>query len=81
MGTLGSDVIIIAKMISDGELPGYSFGDIPGMIVELFNSSSEYRTETIEIFGQGVLFAALGMGAIILNAGREGKTPKFKKIK
>ena len=81
VGTLGSDVIIIAKMISDGELPGYSFGDIPGMIVELFNSSSEYRTETIEIFGQGVLFAALGMGAIILNAGREGKTPKFKKIK
>lgn len=70
VGTFGADAFTLAQMISAGELPGATFGDIPFMFLLLF-ADSAYVTATLGNLALGVLFAGLGVWAFLRKANKE----------
>lgn len=81
LGTLAVDAVSLAQMIDVGELPGFTYGDIPLMIVALFAESPEYVSATVSNIGLGLLFAALGVFALLRKAGKEVADTKFVKLR
>ena len=70
-GTVASDAITLAQMISAGELPGITYGQIPKLIAFLTVNDPEYLRATIANCGMGLLFAALGVFGILRKTKRE----------
>lgn len=70
-GTVASDAITLAQMISAGELPGITYGQIPKLIAFLAVNDPEYLRATIVNCGMGLLFAALGVFGILRKTKRE----------
>lgn len=70
-GTVASDAITLAQMISAGELPGITYGQIPKLIAFLTVNDPEYLRATIVNCGMGLLFAALGVFGILRKTKRE----------
>lgn len=81
LGTLAVDVVSLAQMIDSGELYGFTYGDIPLMILALFAESPDYVSAILSNVGLGLLFAALGVFALLRKAGREVSGTKFVKLK
>ena len=71
LGTLAADAITLMNMINSGELFGLTMADIPALILELLIVDSEYLTATLANIGMGLLFAALGVFAMLRKAGDE----------
>jgi hypothetical protein len=71
LGTFGPDVYTLAGMISDGEIPGAIFADIPLMISLLLVEDPEYRRIVISDVLMGLLFAGLGVFGLLRKASRE----------
>ena len=71
LGTVGGDVMTLLDMMNSGELPGFTAADIPWFIATMWAESPEYRSGMISNIGMGLLFAALGVYAILRKAGRE----------
>jgi len=71
LGTVGGDAMTLLDMMNSGELPGFSAADIPWFIATMWAESPEYRSGMISNIGMGLLFAALGVYAILRKAGRE----------
>ncbi len=80
LGTLIPDAVTLGQMINTGELPGYTYGDIPSLIVFLLSSDPEYMQATLANVAMGLLFAALGVFSILKKASKENATVKFKKL-
>lgn len=80
LGTLVPDVITLAGMINSGELGNFAYGDIPWMLTVLFAESPEYLRATLGNAGLGLLFAALGVFALLKKAGNEAAGTKFIKL-
>ena len=76
-GTFASDAIILAEMIGGGELPGFTMGDIPLFIFYTFLEDPEYRMGTFSNIGMGLLFAALGVFALLRNTGKAVADSKY----
>ena len=70
-GTVASDAITLTQMISAGELPGITYGQIPKLIAFLTVNDPEYLRATIVNCGMGLLFAALGVFGILRKTKRE----------
>lgn len=70
-GTVAADAITLAQMISAGELPGITYGQIPKLIAFLAVNDPEYLRATIANCGMGLLFAALGVFGILRKTKRE----------
>lgn len=81
LGTLGADVMTLAQMMAEGQLPGFTFGDIPVFILALLAEDAEYRTATISNMGMGLLFAALGVFFILRQTAKEVAGGRFRKMK
>lgn len=81
LGTIGPDAVYLAQMIGAGELPGFTYGDIPAMIVEVLRVDAEYSAAVMSNMGMGLLFAALGVVALLRNAGKAVSGVKFKRLK
>ncbi len=81
LGTVGGDAISVVQMISDGELPGFTVGDIPWLLSILWAEDPEYRSAMISNIGMGLLFAALGVYSIVKKAGREVSGTKIVELK
>lgn len=81
LGTIVPDVVQLAGMIADGELPGYAYTDIPYLIVYLMQMDTEYFSGTMANAGMGLLFAALGVFALLRKTGKEVSGTKFKKLR
>ena len=81
LGTVGGDVLTLAQMMGDGELPGFVFADIPWFLATMWAESPEYRSGMISNIGMGVLFAALGVYAILRRAGKEVADTKVVELK
>ncbi len=81
LGTIGPDVVTLAQMISDGELLGFTYGDIPYLIAEVMQSDAEYLNAVLSNMGMGLLFAALGVVALLRNAGKAVSGTKIKRLK
>lgn len=69
-GTLAADVIGLAQMILNGELLGFVMGDIP-LLMSIFLGDPEYLAATGKNILMGLFFAALGVFALLRQAGRE----------
>lgn len=70
VGNFGADAVTLAQMISAGELPGATYGDIPFMFLLLF-ADGEYVSATLMNLCIGLLFAALGVWAFLRKANKE----------
>lgn len=80
LGTLAADGVTLAQMIGEGELIGWSYGDIPSAILLMLATDSEYLTATLSNMGMGLLFAGLGVFALLRKAGQEVSGTKMKKL-
>lgn len=80
LGTMAADAVSLVGMINSGELYGYTYADIPLMIVIMFLESPEYLSATLSNMGLGLLFAALGVFALLRKAGKEAAGTKFVKL-
>lgn len=81
LGTFGADAIEIGKLLLEGSLPGFGFGDIPMFILALFVDNAEYRSAVISNLGMGALFAALGVFTVVQQTARDVSGKKFRYMK
>lgn len=81
LGTFGADAIEIGKLLLEGSLPGFGFGDIPMFILALFVDNAEYRSAVISNLGMGALFAALGVFTVVHQTARDVSGKKFRYMK
>lgn len=77
LGNFAADAFTLMGMISDGELPGFVLGDIPALIAFLWAEDAEYRSATIGNILMGLLFAALGVFALLRKAAKEVADVKY----
>lgn len=69
-GTIAADAISLAGMINSGELPGWTMGDIPEMMLVLMEDS-EYVGVTVKNILMGLFFAALGVFSLLRQTKKE----------
>lgn len=69
-GTLAADVIGLGQMILAGELPGFVMADIP-LLMGIVLQDPEYLAATVKNVLMGLLFAALGVFALLRQTGKE----------
>ena len=69
VGTFGGEFLSAMELLNDGELPGYAIGDLPSLILLLFLDNSEYMAAVIKNILMGLLFAGLGVFALLKNTG------------
>lgn len=77
LGTFAADAIMLFGMIGNGELPGITFGDIPALILGVLVDNAEYRRSVLANIGMGLLFAGLGVFALLRKANKEVSGTKF----
>lgn len=80
VGTFAADWIILSRMISGGELPGFTMGDIPVLIISLLVADAEYLRVTLGNIGLGLLFAFLGEWFFLKRAYKETKGFSMKNL-
>ena len=71
LGTFFSEWYGGAKLISSGELPGLEISDIPGLILLVLERDADARRVFIGNIGTGLLFAALGVFALLRQTGKD----------
>lgn len=76
LGTFAADFITLAGMINGGELVA-TYGDIPTIIIYLLSVDSEYLTGTLSNVGMGLLFAGLGVFALLKKTNAEVSDTKI----
>lgn len=81
LGTLTADVMTLGGMIAGGELPGFTYGDILPLIFALFAEDAEYASGTVSNILMGLLFAALGVFALLRKTGKAVSGTKFVDLK
>lgn len=77
-GTLSADVIALVQMINDGEL-AMAYGDIP-MLMMIMLEDPEYSGAVLGNIGQGLLFAALGVFALLAQANKAVSGTKIETL-
>lgn len=77
LGNILADVFTLVSMINGGELPGFTYGDIPGLIMELLAVDAEYRGAVLSNVLIGLLFAGLGVFAMLRKAGKDVADQKY----
>lgn len=77
LGTLAADVMTIASMIRGGELPGIAYGDILPLIFYMLLEDAEYAGATMSNILMGLLFAALGVFALLRKTNKDVSGTKF----
>lgn len=80
LGTFAADVIALGEMIGSGELRGFTAADIPAFILFMLAEEPEYRSATISNIGMGLLFAALGVFALLRNTGKAVADSKYTEL-
>ncbi|MBR5529664.1 MAG: hypothetical protein IKU57_04230 [Oscillospiraceae bacterium] len=81
VGTLAPDAYYLGQLIHYGELPGYTYGSIPYMLIDLLIQDGEYLGSVISNSAMGILFAALGVVGLLKRTSREVSGTKVKKLK
>ena len=81
LGNLGAEAFTVFSMIQSGELPGIAVGDIPLVLWLIFTEDAEYRGYLIKNILMGLLFAALGVFALLRQAGKDVSGVKYIDLK
>lgn len=76
LGTFGADVFTLVSMIGEGETY-LTYGDIPQFLIMLLKEDSEYASAVGSNILMGILFAGLGVFALLRKAGNEVADMKF----
>lgn len=71
LGTLAADAYTLFSMIQRGELPLIKVGDIPQLIITMLRIDSAYLRATVINILVGLLFAGLGVLALLMKTRRE----------
>ena len=79
-GTIAADAMSLAGMISNGELPGWTMADIPEMLL-ILAEDAEYVGATVKNVLMGLLFAALGVYALLRQTGKEVSGIAYAELK
>ncbi len=80
LGTLLPSVVDLVQRIGAGELPGITYGDIPGVILMVMREDAEYMRAMLSNAGIGLLFAALGVFALLRKTKQEVTDMTIKKL-
>lgn len=80
-GTFLADAITLGTMIAGGELPEFGMTDIPGLIFFLLGEDPDYLAATVSNLLTGILFAGLGVFALLRKAGKGVADTKFVNLK
>lgn len=64
-GTIAADVFTLVGYINDGDMFGMTYADIPEFLILLFTEDPEYRSITLGNVAMGLLFAGLGVFALL----------------
>lgn len=77
MGTFAADVMTLVQLINETEGMMLTYGDIPQFLLMLLQEDAEYATAVATNIGMGLLFAGLGVFALLRKAGAEVADQKF----
>ena len=77
LGTFATDYFTLLSMVKSGEAYWLTAGEIPSYIVYMLITNSEYLTATISNIVMGLLFAGLGVFALLKKANNEVKGTKI----
>lgn len=80
VGTIAADVIELVKLIDAGELAGCTYSDIPELLKFFITEVEEYRSALASNLGMGLLFAGLGVFALLRKTGKDVSGTKVKKL-
>jgi len=80
LGTVLGEGITIFRMIGNGELEGFAYGDIPWLLIVLA-TDAEYIGSVLYNIGTGLLFAGLGVFTQIRRAKKEVSDIKIIDLK
>lgn len=80
LGTIAPDVVMLVQMISSGELYSMGYGDIPLLLLATFLEDPAYRGAVLGNIAMGLLFAGLGVFALLRKTAKEVSSVKFKKL-
>ena len=80
LGTIIPDIISLVQMIDAGELLGYTYADIPNLIVYLLSVDEEYSRSVGASVAMGLLFAGLGVYALLKKTAKEVTSSTVKKL-
>lgn len=80
VGTIVADAASLAGMINSGELPGWTMGDIPEMMLILMEDG-EYVAATVKNILMGLFFAALGVYTLLRQTGKEVSGIAYAELK
>ena len=77
LGTFAADAISVAQLISETEGAIITYSDIPAFLLDLFITDGEYRSAALSNIFMGLLFAGLGVFALLRKASNEVADMKF----
>lgn len=79
VGTVGAYEFELIRAITMGELPGYTLGDTPWMLLALL-ADPEFFGEVVRQIGAGMLYALIGVSVILARVHKETKSFKMKEL-
>ena len=77
MGTFAADVMTLVQLINETEGMMMTYGDIPQFLLMLLQEDAEYAAAVATNIGTGLLFAGLGVVALLRKTGAEVADQKF----
>lgn len=77
LGTFAADAMTVAKLISETEGAVVTYAEIPQFLIMLLQEDAEYATAVATNIGMGLLFAGLGVFALLRKTGAEVADQKF----
>lgn len=81
LGTFLAESYGLYDLIQSGQVPGLQIADIPGTIAYLLANDPEYLGIVLKNVGMGLFFAALGVFALLRQAGRDVAGARFVNLK
>lgn len=81
VGTLAGEWLTLYQMLKEGELVGYTVKELLPLLIEIIEVEEEATATIVKNIGSGVLFAALGVFALIKKAAKEAKPTKVQDVK
>lgn len=77
LGTFAADAITVAQVISETEGATVTYAEIPQFLLMLLQEDSEYAAAVAGNIGMGLLFAGLGVFALLRKTGAQVADQKF----
>lgn len=77
LGNIGAEFLTVFNLMQQGELPGLALSDAPWLILAVFLEDAEYRSAIIKNVLMGILFAGLGVFALLRRTGKEVSGDKY----